>query len=199
MSSQASFLPAIATIVAAVIAAAISFINMTMTKEMKTSEFRQSWIDALREDIATFLSCARMFARALEECDSFDSLFADDKIKNVRQEATERFYKIKLRLNLNEDAHQKFLDLLQSLITEQNQNITQGSRDPQKIFELLDEITTKAATLLKFEWQRVKKGEWPFRIARNWIAPIVFILGIIAAIYMLSTSHFGPELKFILI
>jgi hypothetical protein len=45
---------AIASIVAALITGAIAFINLTLSKEIKTSEFRQVWIDALRIDLAAF-------------------------------------------------------------------------------------------------------------------------------------------------
>ena len=43
----------------------------TLTKEQKTSEFRQAWIDALREDLARFLGAARAFARAVEVLHQF--------------------------------------------------------------------------------------------------------------------------------
>src|SRR5450759_2566061 len=56
----------IATIIAALIAAAFSFVNLTLTKEQKTSEFRQAWIDALRQDLATFFATVRAFARAAQ-------------------------------------------------------------------------------------------------------------------------------------
>jgi len=47
---------AIATVVAAVIAGLISVVALTLTKEQKTSEFRQAWIDGLRSDLADYLA-----------------------------------------------------------------------------------------------------------------------------------------------
>lgn len=58
----AQALAAVATVVASLIAAAVAFVNLTLTKELTTSEFRQAWIDALREDLAKFLGAARAFA-----------------------------------------------------------------------------------------------------------------------------------------
>jgi len=43
-------------IAAAMIAGAVTFIATLLSKDQKTSEFRQTWIDAIRADIAEFLS-----------------------------------------------------------------------------------------------------------------------------------------------
>ncbi len=43
-------------ILAAVIAGAFSFLSLVMSKEQKVSEFRQDWINSLREDICKFVS-----------------------------------------------------------------------------------------------------------------------------------------------
>ncbi len=48
--------PLLSAIAAAFIAGAVSFIVTVLSKEQKTSEFRQAWIDALREDLAIFAS-----------------------------------------------------------------------------------------------------------------------------------------------
>ena len=47
---------AVATVIGASIAAGIAFLGLVVSKEQKTSEFRQAWIDALRDDLATYLS-----------------------------------------------------------------------------------------------------------------------------------------------
>ena len=46
------------TIAAALISGTIAFLNLIISKEQAVSEFRQRWIDALREEIADFLSAA---------------------------------------------------------------------------------------------------------------------------------------------
>ena len=60
----------VATVVAALIAALISFVNLTLSKEQKTSEFRQAWIDGLREELATLFSSARALCRTMQEARS---------------------------------------------------------------------------------------------------------------------------------
>ncbi|MGV3742883.1 MAG: hypothetical protein ACO1NO_11300 [Burkholderiaceae bacterium] len=56
-------------VLVALIAAAASLVATTLSKEQKVSEFRQAWIDGLRSELATFLSSARAFARAMEARD----------------------------------------------------------------------------------------------------------------------------------
>lgn len=45
---QAQAVVAIGGVVTALVAGAFSFVNLTLNKEQKTSEFRQAWIDGLR-------------------------------------------------------------------------------------------------------------------------------------------------------
>ena len=51
-------------------------------------------------------------------------------------------------------------------IDEQNEVIKQEGTDSARVLQLLDEAADHARTILKDEWERVKRGEWPFRIAR---------------------------------
>jgi hypothetical protein len=61
VSSTVALYGAIATTVAAIIAGTIAFLSTILAKEQKTSEFRQNWIDALREDIADFVGESDVF------------------------------------------------------------------------------------------------------------------------------------------
>jgi hypothetical protein len=47
---------AIGAVVAALIAGTVSLLGLIISKEQKTSEFRQAWIDALRCDLSAFLT-----------------------------------------------------------------------------------------------------------------------------------------------
>jgi hypothetical protein len=51
-----AFLPILGPIVAAVIAGAVAFLASVFSKEQKTSEFRQAWIDSLRNDLSELIS-----------------------------------------------------------------------------------------------------------------------------------------------
>lgn len=170
---------AIATIVAALIAAAITFVNLTLTKEQKTSEFRQAWIDALRQDLAAYFATARAFARITQELKHFGGgskegaplAFSEEKIGELRYQIAETRYRIQLRLNLSEPEHKELLRLMQVVIDKQQQTQS-GASETEATLQAIETAAAYAPQILKTEWERVKRGELPFRLARNWVAPI---------------------------
>jgi hypothetical protein len=186
---------AIATVVASLIAGAISFVNLTLTKEQKTSEFRQAWIDALREDLATFFASTRAFARATQEAQGStgqsenEAPFAmtKEKISDLRYQVAETRYRIQLRLNPKEAEHTELLRLMQVAITKQ-QEVLQGKNSTENVLQAVETAAAYGPQILKSEWDRVKKGELPFRLARNWIAPLIIILSMVF-IFLLWTGR----------
>ena len=68
--------------VAALITALIVFVNLIVSKEQKTSEFRQAWIDGLRTDLSVFFSSARALCRVMQEARSPQS--ADEDVMCFR-------------------------------------------------------------------------------------------------------------------
>jgi hypothetical protein len=184
-------LAAIATLVAALITAAVSFVNLTLTKEQKTSEFRQAWIDGLRDELAGFLAAARAFARAVEVLNMFGPeykektslLISDEKIGELRYQAAETLCKIQLRLNPSETEHQELLRLLRRAISEQNAMLSERT-GIEETMKAIERATEYAQPVLKKEWERVKTGELPFRVARNWVAPTIAALSLLFIGYL---------------
>ena len=182
---------AIATIIAAVMAGAISFVNLTLTKEQKTSEFRQAWIDALREDLATFFATARAFARATQELQAFGKgakegapmAFTEEKISELRYQIAETRYRIQLRLNPEELEHKELLRLMQVAI-EGQQRMLAGAGETATTLQAVETAAAYAPQILKAEWNRVKQGELAFRLARNWFAPVVILAPIVFVILL---------------
>jgi hypothetical protein len=183
---------AIATIIAALIAAAISFVNLTLTKEQKTSEFRQQWIDALRQDLATFFATARAMVRASQEFvhprgESNERSyfnFTEQKISDLRFASAETYYRIQLRLNPKKAKHEQLRHLIQVFITLQHQTGLTAGGDTNAMLQAIDAAAAYAPKMLKIEWERVKKGELAFRLARNWVAPMLFFGLIGCALYV---------------
>lgn len=191
----AQAIAAVGTLVAAIIAGAISFVNLTLTKELKTSEFRQAWIDGLREELAKFFGAARAFARAVETFHMFGPeykekaalLISDEKIGDLRYQVAEMLSKIKLRLNPDEAEHKELLRLLLKAISKQNEMLASGC-DCRETLEAIELANEYARPVLKKEWNRVKKGELPFRIARNWLAPTIFFASVGLLIFIWNGS-----------
>lgn len=180
---------AIATVVAALTTGLISFVNLTMTKELKTSEFRQAWIDALREDLAKFLGAARAFARVVDEVKRFGPnqdhplRITPEKVSELRYQAAETFSRIQLRLNPDEPDHVELLRLLRRAISEQNAVLASGGEIGPTL-TAIETATEFAQPVLKKEWARVKQGELPFKIARNWAMPGIILLSIAFVIFV---------------
>lgn len=186
---------AIATLTASLIAATMSFVNLTLTKEQKTSEFRQAWIDSLRDDLAVFFACARAFSRATEERHAKDSgvnegaefSLTKEKISDIRYQVSEVFTRIKLRLNSEEPEHEELLRLMKRAVDEQNKAL-RDKTDSKTTMQAIEIAVDYSRPIIKTEWKRVKRGERPFRIARNWVAPIVFVLSVSCIVFICYQS-----------
>ena len=195
MSSPAPdlILAPIATVVAALIAALISFVNLTLGKEQKTSEFRQAWIDGLRIDLATYLSSARALCRTMQEArspntndsDIQDFKFEKAKVSEIRIDAASALYRIKLRLNKKEAEHIELNRLIEAAVSIQNDiNIKKGN-DYDSALAAIERVSDHSQEILKTEWERVKSGERSFQIAKNWVMPGIMLASALAIGYLL--------------
>ncbi|PBP99750.1 hypothetical protein CCL17_17605 [Pseudomonas congelans] len=161
MPSSGAVLSIMGPVIAAMIAGAIAFIVSVLTKENKTSEFRQAWIENLRNDVAELLS----------ETNILSGMFEIDVVRGPgdRAEASRKFWRdhrselakitaahnrIVLRLNAAE--HLRLISKLQEVERSHFSSIKKNG-------ELCDEVTAEVAIILKAEWERVKQGENTFR------------------------------------
>lgn len=130
------------------------------------SSKRQNWIDELRKDSAEFL---QLLARLEELQRPNPNLFTEDK-KLVFDEkalasarANELGIRIKLRLNPNESNHKKLVELfgiLHATLKEpsQDESDIQKAAAKKEFMVARDKIIDHLQIILKFEWDRVKKG-----------------------------------------
>jgi hypothetical protein len=168
-------------IVAAIIAGAVAFFSLIISKEQSVSECRQKWIDELRIDIAIVIGLVyRIHGESITK--SHD----DQKVLWVRlKRHFTRFNRviarIRLRLNPKEDRKEEkqatrdvlnALDELESIFV---------SAEPQydKLPPLTKKLVTDAQTILKENWDRVREGEPNYRRTK-WG---MFILAVAGAVY----------------
>jgi len=193
--SQVPLAP-IATVVAALITSLISFVNLTLSKEQKTSEFRQAWIDGLRGDLAIFFSSARALCRTMQETrspntsdeDIQDFKFGKEKIGHMRLASADALYRVKLRLNKNEFEHKELQRLLEAAITIQNRINIEKGRDYTEALNAIETASDYSQDILKSEWERVKKGEKSFQITKNRVMPAIMIVSAIFIMFLLFKS-----------
>jgi hypothetical protein len=165
--------PALGPIAGALIAGLFGLVGLVIAKENKTSEFRQAWIDALRADIAGFTSAAQSFdyferARRLaeEKNDNNGELEYEKILADVHQKLVQAQMSIRLRVNPNEidPAAKPRNDRLLADIEAIRKSLTEADFDAaQPVLKSLHEV---AAPILKAEWNRVKRGERSYVLAK---------------------------------
>jgi hypothetical protein len=148
-------------IIVALIAVFVSFIGLIISKEQKTSEFRQAWINTLRDDISRFIGQLDSTAKLVlinktsksEDKEETSSAVIKDSVK-LREIKS----KIELLINPREQKHIQLV----SLLTESIENIKKLESNSS----VVDRITNISQKILKEEWKRVKDGEPFFKFFR---------------------------------
>lgn len=191
----------IGAVLAASITAAISFVSLVVSKEQKISEFRQSWIDALRQELAEFASNARRVAaetspinlRRLSgsvveqiEAHNQEALRADPFHEN-RQRLAQAYYAVRLRLNPTEPDHNSILKNLDAVY-----DVLASSAESVRLdrtVKALDDLARASQGVLKREWIRVKDGEPRYRRAVT-VAKVVGSSLVLMFVAMLTYAIF---------
>jgi hypothetical protein len=64
--------------------------------------------------------------------------------------------------------------------------LTQGNYS--KAIEAIELASTHSQRILKSEWERVKRGEKSFQLARNWVMPLIMTLSLVFITTLLFSS-----------
>ncbi len=134
-------------VLSSVIAASVAIIGLIVSKEGKTSEFRQQWIDSLRQDLSTLI--ANTLHRAEDEIQD-----EADAVK-VCNEAVAR---IRLRLNPREKNSQQLLGCVTKMAA--LNGVSTASHE--ELRRAANGVVAASQVVLKQEWSRVKRGEWRY-------------------------------------
>lgn len=150
--------PAGATVTAAVIAAFVGFMSLVIAKEQKVSEFRQTWINALRDDLAEAISSASTLTTMLQD--------AAGRLSEARLREWARFAaalaRIELRMNRTEEPHKRLIACIREAENLMHRlDESGGDYDQKEWLSLQDQVVKVSQDLLKIEWDIVKAGE-PF-------------------------------------
>lgn len=202
----APLIPAFGTVAAALVAGGIARANLIASKESKISEFRQAWINALRDDLAALFSNTRTLARAVQESRAEQPVPAHFKIEQskitaVRHGAAETYHRIRLRLNGGQDDHKELLRLLSSMMGAQQSYMTNKEDDVGEPIGAVEKAASYAEGVLKSEWETVKFGEQAYRasirtttftLVGSLVVLVVLVVGF--PIYVYSSTS-GPRDK----
>ena len=189
----------VGAVLAAAITAIASFVSLVVAKEQKISEFRQTWIDALRREISEFASNARRVSaeeRPVDLSALAGSIAASIKTKNEdvlrsdpfhdnRLQLAQAYFAIRLRLNPDEPDHTTILQGMEEVYGVLGSHTGDARFD--KTVKALDNLSAHAQSVLKREWVRVKDGE-P-RYMR--VAMAAKFVGIVLAIILIALVGYG--------
>ncbi|MBV7469888.1 hypothetical protein [Aeromonas sp. sif0611] len=170
---------------AALVAGFFAFMNLIASKENKTSEFRQDWINSLRDSISCYVSSLTYLStlykhhaeRTGEKKDKFE--MARD-VEEIYSKVNESYNDIIFRINDSEknkegkQLNDTFLAALKKTRDHYNKNELSEARTA------CDDVRNTAKPLLKFEWKRVKNGEMNYRISK-YFSIFVLLIGVISA------------------
>lgn len=163
----------IASVIAAVIAAAAAVVGLVITKENKTSEFRQYWIDGLRNELAELME----YYLRLRTCEHDERISVRNKINFLAA-------KIRLRISSNTPTpeEKKLLDIINNQMV--SVDYASNGIEVEKMY------FNYSSSILKSEWERVKRGEKKYRIA---VTIAYLILGAFTSYFVLKYIIIASE------
>jgi hypothetical protein len=201
----------------ATISGLISITGLVISKEQKLSDFRQAWIDALRDDISRFISQPLMIS-------AYNELVFRPRAKELREKLAQtdgtqeeraaieqdiaqaasafyaemrenyskiNIYSTRIKLRLNDGPHEVDSRALLSVLKRIEglfSNI--HTLEDQPVQDAVAEIETISRPLLKKEWERVKKGERTFQVAKYASLAVSCLLAVVILGLLLSIPSF---------
>jgi tetrahydromethanopterin S-methyltransferase subunit G len=155
------------TIEVGLIAAGVTLLGILITNQAKVSEFRQKWIDSLREDAATLISHTLVIHAA----------HPGDDVNESFVQVYQTTARIRLRLNPKEE---KTVAVVAAMNEMRNANHT-ADVEFEVLNQRIDDFTNAVQKVLKEEWKRVKFGEPLYRT----IFILVIVIGVILLVSVL--------------
>lgn len=188
MSFPNTIYPALATLVAACLVFLYSFVNMLVSKDQKTTEFRQAWIDSLREEVAILVAKLGYLTTQVERLQT-DPSQSHGKRNYLEQygsdisEMASSFHKIQLRIKF--DAKDENELALSNKLFEIEDYAQYENMNTEETAKKANELISIAQKLLKKEWERVKRGERSFYISKLAFIGLI-ILSVLIIAFLLS-------------
>lgn len=200
MDLPATTFVAFGAVVAALITGIFSFVSLINTKEQKTSEFRQLWIDGLRDDSAKLLGILEAISTALQLAIRLHKINDENNKKDIKvawldicngslSEFGEVYHRIILRLNPSE--HHDLIVLLKE-VQDKLHSDSEMLKNKEELRIRISALINELHSINAFEWSRVKKGEAAYRVTK-YLAMIMIV--VILAFSYTAYSEFTENSK----
>ncbi|MBO6867037.1 MAG: hypothetical protein JJ877_08330 [Thalassococcus sp.] len=172
---------------AAIVAGFISLIGMIIGKEQKVSEFRQAWINDLRQCLSDYLVSVNAICDLTRLKNAGRAIDDAQLVENLK-ELNKANHGIILRINSEEDVSKALISAMEEF------DILAASKNkfhPDEIKKVEEKYISGAKSLLKYEWRRVKKGEPIFYLTKY----AAFVaLAILVVVFFIKFFENGVEL-----
>lgn len=171
--TSSMFVP-LGVICAALLTGIFSFVSLINQKEGKISEFRQNWIDALRNDIAKLTASFDRISGKWQLTQLHEETKAEpytgaqwlldfnELISSDFEHYSECYNRIMMRLNVKDD--KTLIDKIKELGSFISS--PKEMRDRDFVKSKIDGVITESQVLLKAEWEVVKSGEKAYRTTK---------------------------------
>lgn len=183
------------TILAALIAATVTLVGLIISKENKTSEFRQNWIDALRADlselIGSFEAVVQTYRAAERDLEERGGDLTRTAMMNmVREEIllAETVY-VRVLLRLNPIEHKSLVVCIEDL----RKSVVDNTPDEDLAHSLEQKLIAESQRVLKKEWGVVKAGEKTFKLTKLVVGAATLILVFIFVFQSIAGQSLEPN------
>jgi hypothetical protein len=197
MNTLLPLLVPIGAVTAAITAGLFSYLALVISKEQKTSEFRQAWVDALREDVADFIASVRLIRYAIHNLQRIHPSGVPPKAQmeaayDPYEKATTAYNRLLLRLNPKNPPSAAVIIALKAA------RDALSAADYQKAADLMEPVRESARIVLKEEWERVKKGEQIFVWSKRILGIIILgaCLGLGLVVYFAQTRMEASQVRY---
>ncbi|AXO20064.1 hypothetical protein AB7W88_06080 [Providencia vermicola] len=176
------------TLMVAIVAGAVSIVGLVINKENKVSEFRQIWINDLRKNLVSIITIIYQIKTITPSKvrDKETIISHEEKLEKLKEQLTRTKYEITLRIhkeNMTND-EEMLIKYLNSICTK----TLKGVKNDDDI----DNFIKHSSTVLKTEWEKVKKGENKYIFWSRAFSTLFFIVLIAIAFY---AAYKIPEIK----
>lgn len=167
-------------LVIAALAVIGTVVSLVISKEQKTSEFRQAWITELRTSLVQLLATYEVLKK--------DSVADVNDIKEAFKKINATSSEIYLRLNHGMPSEEE--KKLREIITSLNVQVSAGTNSADlKLY--FDAYTNASHAVLKKEWERVKRGEFGYRFFKFFSIIFMIFFLILCGIFL---WHHYPQI-----
>lgn len=201
-----SFLAVLATLVSVIVTATFNYFNLVNTKEAKISEFRQKWVDSLREEVSAYTanmaSLLQLLDTALNLGNGDRNLALSEHFKQNKAEyeaLVKAYTSLQLRIHLrknnkptNEDLidqafHDKVKQTYDLFHALDMNSFSLANSEVSNLVKEIEKLNDKTNPLLKYHWERVKKGEKGFTRSKSVAFWVIMIL--LATLVIFATFY----------